>query len=81
MPCETQEPPDLNAPLGVGEQPVQAKATRAMPAKERRQLDDTLEALREYARDSRAGRKAVDPLVDPSVIGKDRRGDSKEKDE
>ena len=69
--CETQEPPDLNAPTGVGELPVNATATKSLPAKQRRQRDDGLEALRDYTRDSRAGRKATDPLVDPSVIGKE----------
>ena len=69
--CETQEPPDLNATTGVGELTVNPTATKSLPVKQRRQRDDGLEALREYTRDSRAGRKATDPLVDPTVIGKE----------
>lgn len=67
VPCETQEPPDLNAPDGVGETPISTSAAR-MSTRQRQERDDGLEALREYTRDSRAGREAVDPLVDPSAI-------------
>ncbi|HEX5910085.1 MAG TPA: MlaD family protein [Thermoleophilaceae bacterium] len=70
VPCETQEPPDLNSTTGVGETAVNP-ATARLSSKQRAERDDGLEALREYTRDSRAGREAVDPLVDPSVIGKD----------
>ena len=70
VPCETQDPPDLNSTTGVGETTVNPAGAR-LSAKQRAQRDDGLEALREYTRDSRAGREAVDPLVDPSVIGQD----------
>jgi len=78
VPCETQEPPDLNSTTGVGERPVAATARKAPPAKQRRQRSDALEALRDYTRDSRAGREAVDPLVDPSVIGDQEKKEEKE---
>lgn len=79
--CETQEPPDLNALTGEGERPVNATATKALPAKQRRQRDDALDALRRYTRDSRAGEQATDPLVDPSVIGGDEKKLKKETEE
>jgi phospholipid/cholesterol/gamma-HCH transport system substrate-binding protein len=62
VPCETQEPPNLKAAGGPGDQQVRARADRISPRK-KRQRDEAWEKFREYQRRARAGKPAVDPLV------------------
>jgi phospholipid/cholesterol/gamma-HCH transport system substrate-binding protein len=64
VPCETQEPPDLNAPSGAAEQPTQPKpvlnaANRARMARARRELGRVGDHLAREAK----GLPSVDPLA------------------
>jgi phospholipid/cholesterol/gamma-HCH transport system substrate-binding protein len=63
IPCETQEPPNMKAVGGGGDQNLSARATSKPSAKERRQRKQAALRLAQYAKDMRAGRPAVDPLV------------------
>jgi phospholipid/cholesterol/gamma-HCH transport system substrate-binding protein len=55
IPCETNEPPDLNAPAGEGEQ-VAATTKSSLTSKD-------LAPLRRYVRSLRAGKDVEDPLT------------------
>jgi phospholipid/cholesterol/gamma-HCH transport system substrate-binding protein len=61
VPCETQEPPNLNAAPGEGDQQVQAKATKSDP-KEAQQLRKAYAAVSERARRGLSEEKVVAPL-------------------
>ena len=66
IPCETQEPPDLNAPGGTAGQQVQPNGNRrANPAsaKRLRALPEQLRRLKEFSTRTRKGLPALDPLV------------------
>jgi len=73
VPCETQEPPDLNAPLAPGDATVQPTATSAGAAPSKALLDRELKRLTEFVRRDRLGLPAVDPLQQPSLAAERRR--------
>jgi phospholipid/cholesterol/gamma-HCH transport system substrate-binding protein len=68
VPCETQEPPNMNAPAGgasaVGTQ-TRARATRPPTARQRRMRARAYALLREYQRRKSQGKDAPDPLLWP----------------
>ena len=73
VPCETQEPPDLNAAGGGrATSTVRRRARpRALTAEQRAGASARSSALRESARDSRAGKPARRPAdVDPAESGR-----------
>jgi phospholipid/cholesterol/gamma-HCH transport system substrate-binding protein len=55
VPCETQEPPDLNAPAGEGEQTASTSTRSSLRPKD-------LEKLNRFVRAARKGEPAVDPF-------------------
>jgi phospholipid/cholesterol/gamma-HCH transport system substrate-binding protein len=61
--CETQQPPNMKAAGGPGDQQVRARADRAWSPKQQRQRDEAWRDFREYQRRAKAGKPAVDPLV------------------
>jgi phospholipid/cholesterol/gamma-HCH transport system substrate-binding protein len=63
IPCETQEPPNLNAPRGPAGQQTTARARRQPSAKWRRRRDEAYRKLKEYSRRTRRGQPAIDPLT------------------
>jgi hypothetical protein len=63
VPCETQEPPDLNAPGGPADEQVQANAAVHRSAHERRQRRSVYRKLREYSRRTLRRQRALDPLT------------------
>ena len=65
IPCETQQPPDLNAPAGQGDESVRLSSGGAS-ADERKRTERSMLALREVAdhlRRTQRGLPSVDPLV------------------
>ena len=70
VPCETQEPPDMNAPSGQSEPviDVSSKKVKRSP-REERQKKRAFARLAEYFRRTRAGKPAVDPLTFPTEEG------------
>jgi hypothetical protein len=63
VPCETQEPPDLNAPAGPGDEQVQPKPDGPPTLTQRRAREDVYERLDEFVERSRKGLPARDPLT------------------
>jgi phospholipid/cholesterol/gamma-HCH transport system substrate-binding protein len=64
LPCETQEPPDLNAAGGPADEQVEARADRPPTARELEQREQAYERLRVFVERSRKGQPARDPLTD-----------------
>lgn len=73
VPCETQEPPDLNAPLAEGDATVQPTPRSASAAPSQALLDGELRRLTEFVGRDRRGLPAVDPLQQPSLRAERRR--------
>ena len=66
IPCETQEPPNLNAPGGSPGAQTTAKASSPLPrasAKRQKARPQQYRRLREYAARTRKGQPALDPFV------------------
>ena len=66
IPCETQEPPNLNAPGGPPGTMTTAKASSPLPpasAKREKARPEQYRRLREYADRTRKGLPALDPFV------------------
>jgi phospholipid/cholesterol/gamma-HCH transport system substrate-binding protein len=63
VPCETQDPPNLNAASGSAGQQTRARARRQPSARWRRQRDEAFRDLQEFSRRARQGKPAIDPLT------------------
>ena len=63
VPCETQDPPNMNAAGGPGDQQVRARADRPLSTRQRRQRDAAWRKFREFQRRASQGKPAIDPLV------------------
>jgi hypothetical protein len=62
VPCENQEPPNLNAPGGTAGEQATPQARRRETPKEKRQRAEQYRRLREYADRTRKGLPALDPF-------------------
>lgn len=64
VPCETQEPPDLNAPAGVADETFKPNP-RPTAADKKREANAkaAYDRLLQHLRDKRAGKPTIDPLA------------------
>ena len=63
VPCETQEPPDLNAPAGVADETFKPSPQPSAADKKREaRAQAAYQRLLQHLRDERAGKPTIDPM-------------------
>ena len=64
VPCETQEPPDMNAPAGVADETFKPNPRPSAADKKREaEAKEAYDRLLQHLRDKRAGKPTIDPLA------------------